>query len=90
MLPNRADVSMTTPFMDAYVRLLIKTCHARGCHAMGGMAAQIPIKNDAAANDAALAKVCALCGLCGCLFKRAVVLRVLCVFCVVGVRSCRC
>jgi hypothetical protein len=44
--------------MDAYVRLLIKTCHKRGVHAMGGMAAQIPIKNDPAANEAALAKVC--------------------------------
>jgi malate synthase len=48
---------MTTPFMDAYVRLLIKTCHRRGVHAMGGMAAQIPIKGDPAANDAAMAKV---------------------------------
>lgn len=48
---------MTSPFMDAYVRLLIKTCHGRGVHAMGGMAAQIPIKGDPAANDAALAKV---------------------------------
>jgi hypothetical protein len=52
---------MTSPFMDAYVQLLIKTCHKRGVHAMGGMAAQIPIKNDPAANEAALAKVC-LCG----------------------------
>jgi malate synthase len=43
--------------MDAYVRLLIKTCHKRGVHAMGGMAAQIPIKNDPAANEAALSKV---------------------------------
>lgn len=48
---------MTAPFMDAYVRLLIQTCHKRGVHAMGGMAAQIPIKNDPAANDAAMAKV---------------------------------
>jgi hypothetical protein len=48
---------MTSPFMDAYVRLLIKTCHKRGVHAMGGMAAQIPIRHDAAANEAALAKV---------------------------------
>lgn len=45
--------------MDAYVQLLIKTCHKRGVHAMGGMAAQIPIKNDPAANEAALNKVCA-------------------------------
>jgi malate synthase len=57
VLPNRVDVTMTSPFMDAYVRLLIKTCHKRGVHAMGGMAAQIPIKNDPAANEAALAKV---------------------------------
>lgn len=48
---------MTSPFMDSYVRLLIKTCHKRGVHAMGGMAAQIPIKGDPAANEAALAKV---------------------------------
>ena len=43
--------------MSAYVRLLIQTCHRRGVHAMGGMAAQIPIKDDPAANAAALAKV---------------------------------
>ena len=48
---------MTSPFMDAYVRLLIKTCHKRGVHAMGGMAAQIPIKDSPAANEAALKKV---------------------------------
>jgi malate synthase len=53
----RADVTMTSPFMDAYVQLLIKTCHRRGVHAMGGMAAQIPIKNDPAANEAAINKV---------------------------------
>lgn len=57
VLPSRSDVTMTSPFMDAYVRLLIKTCHKRGVHAMGGMAAQIPIKGDPAANEAALAKV---------------------------------
>ncbi|CAG8510076.1 malate synthase A [Gigaspora rosea] len=57
VLPDRADVTMTTPFMDAYVRLLIKTCHRRGVHAMGGMAAQIPIKNDQKANSAAIEKV---------------------------------
>lgn len=57
MLPDRSDVGMTTPFMDAYVRLLIQTCHKRSVHAMGGMAAQIPIKDNAAANDAAMAKV---------------------------------
>jgi malate synthase len=48
---------MTVPFMDAYVKLLIQTCHKRGVHAMGGMAAQIPIKDDPAANDAAMANV---------------------------------
>jgi malate synthase len=48
---------MTAPFMRAYSLLLIKTCHRRGAFAMGGMAAQIPIKNDPAANEAALAKV---------------------------------
>ncbi|GLC37368.1 hypothetical protein PLESTB_001594800 [Pleodorina starrii] len=57
VLPDRSAVSMTSPFMSAYVRLLIKTCHKRGVHAMGGMAAQIPIKDDPAANAAALAKV---------------------------------
>jgi malate synthase len=47
-------VTMTVPFMDAYVKLLIKTCHKRGVHAMGGMAAQIPIKNDEEANKKAM------------------------------------
>ncbi len=57
ILPDRAQVTMTTHFLQSYVRLLIKTCHRRNIHAMGGMAAQIPIKNDPAANDAAMAKV---------------------------------
>ncbi|BFZ64239.1 Malate synthase, glyoxysomal [Saitoella coloradoensis] len=57
VLPDRDDVKMTVPFMDAYVRLLIKTCHKRGVHAMGGMAAQIPIKNDEEKNKAAMDKV---------------------------------
>jgi len=48
---------MTQPFLRAYSELLIQTCHRRGAHAMGGMAAQIPIKNDPAANEAAMAKV---------------------------------
>ena len=48
---------MEVPFLKAYVELLIQTCHKREIHAMGGMAAQIPIKNDPAANEAALAKV---------------------------------
>ncbi|KAL8701307.1 MAG: hypothetical protein Q9201_004978 [Fulgogasparrea decipioides] len=57
VLPDRAAVTMTVPFMDAYVKLLIKTCHKRGVHAMGGMAAQIPIKDNKEANDAAMANV---------------------------------
>ena len=56
-LPDRAQVTMTTPFMHAYSQLVIKTCHRREIHAMGGMAAQIPIKNDPQANEEALAKV---------------------------------
>ncbi len=57
LLPDRAQVTMTSPFMRSYSQLVIKTCHKRGVHAMGGMAAQIPIKEDPAANDAALSKV---------------------------------
>jgi malate synthase len=57
VMPDRALVTMEQPFMRAYTELLVKTCHRRGVHAMGGMAAQIPIKNDQAANDSALAKV---------------------------------
>jgi malate synthase len=57
VLPDRGQVTMTTHFLQSYVRLLIKTCHRRNVHAMGGMAAQIPIRNDAAANDAAMARV---------------------------------
>lgn len=53
-LPDRDNVTMTVPFMNAYVRLLIQTCHKRGVHAMGGMAAQIPIKNDVKANEVAM------------------------------------
>jgi malate synthase len=56
-LPDRSTVTMDKHFLKSYVDLLIQTCHRRGIHAMGGMAAQIPIKNDAAANDAALEKV---------------------------------
>ena len=48
---------MTVPFMANYVKLLIKTCHRRKVAAMGGMSAQIPIKGDPTANDAAMAKV---------------------------------
>jgi len=57
VLPDRAQVTMTTHMMRSYSLLLIKTCHRRGIHAMGGMAAQIPIKGNQAANEAALAKV---------------------------------
>jgi len=57
VLPDRAQVTMDRHFLDAYVRLLIDTCHRRGVHAMGGMAAQIPIKDDPEANRAALDKV---------------------------------
>ncbi|MEO6234007.1 MAG: malate synthase A [Thermomonas sp.] len=57
VLPERAQVSMTQPFLKAYSELLIRTCHRRGAHAMGGMAAQIPISGDAEANDAAMARV---------------------------------
>jgi malate synthase len=57
VLPDRAQVTMEAPFMRAYAQLLIRTCHRRGIHAMGGMAAQIPIKEDPQANEAALAKV---------------------------------
>jgi malate synthase len=57
MLPDRSQVTMDKAFLKSYVDLLIQTCHKRGIHAMGGMAAQIPIKNDATANDAALERV---------------------------------
>ncbi|OCH92473.1 malate synthase [Obba rivulosa] len=57
LLPDRKDVTMESPFMDAYVRLLIQTCHRRRVAAMGGMSAQIPVKNDVQANDAAMNKV---------------------------------
>jgi malate synthase len=56
-LADRALVTMTTHFMKSYAELLVKTCHRRNIHAMGGMAAQIPVKNDTAANDEAFGKV---------------------------------
>ncbi|HEY2630407.1 MAG TPA: malate synthase A [Usitatibacter sp.] len=56
---DRALVTMTSPFLRAYCQLLVRTCHRRGAHAMGGMAAQIPIKHDEAANEAAMGKVLA-------------------------------
>ena len=56
-LADRSQVTMTSPFMRSYALLLVKTCHRRNAPAMGGMAAQIPIKNDPAANEAAMSKV---------------------------------
>lgn len=57
LIPDRDQVTMTTHFMESYVKLLIQTCHKRGIHAMGGMAAQIPIKNNDELNNTALEKV---------------------------------
>ncbi len=57
VLPERAQVTMTARFLRSYSQLLIRTCHRRGALAMGGMAAQIPVRDDTAANDAALARV---------------------------------
>src|SRR6202163_4620187 len=57
LLPDRATVTMDRHFLKSYVDLLIKTCHRRGAHAMGGMAAQIPIRDDPQANEAAMARV---------------------------------
>jgi len=56
---DRGLVTMTSPFLRAYCQLLVQTCHRRNAHAMGGMAAQIPIRHDPAANEAAIAKVVA-------------------------------
>ncbi len=57
VLPDRAQVTMTVPFMRAYTELLVRTCHKRGAHAIGGMAAFIPSRRDAAVNEIALARV---------------------------------
>lgn len=57
LLPNRDQVTMAVPFMESYVKRLIEICHRRKVHAMGGMAALVPIKTDPKANEAALAKV---------------------------------
>jgi malate synthase len=57
VLPDRVQVTMTVPFMRAYTDLLVATCHAHGAHAIGGMAAFIPSRKDAAVNEIALAKV---------------------------------
>ncbi|WP_133140541.1 malate synthase A [Legionella genomosp. 1] len=59
VLPDRQEVTMTQHFLKSYVDLLIATCHKRGVHAMGGMAAQIPIRNDEKANEEAMKKVLA-------------------------------
>jgi malate synthase len=57
LLPDRAQITMRVPFMRAYCRLLVKSCHRRGAHAMGGMAAFIPSRKDAAINEVAMSKV---------------------------------
>jgi len=57
LLPDRAQVTMTVPFMRAYANLLVATCHRRGAHAMGGMAAFVPNRRDPAVTDAAIARV---------------------------------
>ncbi len=57
VLPDRSQVTMTVPFMRAYSQLLVRTCHRRGAHAIGGMAAFIPSRRDAAVNEVALARV---------------------------------
>ena len=57
VLPDRAAVTMEAPFLKAYVDLLIHTCHRRGAHAIGGMAAQIPVRGNPQANEAAMVKV---------------------------------
>ena len=57
LLPDRAQITMTVPFMRAYTELLVRTCHKRGAHAMGGMAAFIPSRKDAEINATALSKV---------------------------------
>ena len=57
VLPDRAQITMTVPFMRAYTELLVKTCHGRGAHAIGGMAAYIPSRRDPRVNEIALAKV---------------------------------
>jgi malate synthase len=57
VLPDRVQVTMTVPFMRAYTELLVRSCHTRGAHAMGGMAAFIPSRRDAEVNELALAKV---------------------------------
>src|SRR5439155_269440 len=57
VLPDRIQVTMTVPFMRAYTELMVKTCHKRGAHAIGGMAAFIPSRRDPKVNEVALARV---------------------------------
>ncbi len=57
VLPDRNSVTMTQPFLRSYVLALIQTCHRRGVHAMGGMAAYIPVRDDPKANEEALEKI---------------------------------
>jgi malate synthase len=57
VLPDRGEVTMAVPFMRAYTDLLVRSCHRRGAHAIGGMAAFIPSRTDAAVNETAFAKV---------------------------------
>lgn len=57
LLPDRAQITMTVPFMRAYTELLVRTCHKRGAHAIGGMAAFVPSRKDPQVNEVALAKV---------------------------------
>jgi len=57
IFPDRAQITMTVPFMRAYTQLLVRTCHRRGAHALGGMAAFIPSRRDATVNETAIAKV---------------------------------
>lgn len=59
LLSDRSELSMTTPFMEAYCTLLVQTCHRRGIHAMGGMSAFVPNRNDPELNERAIAKVIA-------------------------------
>src|SRR3954463_2708966 len=59
VLPDRNEVKMTVPFLRAYTELLVRTCHRRGAHAMGGMAALIPSRKDPEANERAIAAVAA-------------------------------
>src|SRR5665811_1814780 len=57
LMPDRNDVTMTVPFMRAYSELVVSTCHRRGAHAIGGMAAFIPSRRDPEVNEKAMAKV---------------------------------